>query len=456
MTRPAAHSLRSSSGATEKVVIVAVLVWLTLLALGSALISSPFVDQAPGGGPIYATTMYLHGLLIGMVGLLGLVAMDVFGAGHKSRTMHNLVLYGTLGAALFSGVGGIFNHVVEDLPFLWMQILSFFFLDEILLTLAIALFLRAAETHRVAAWAAALAALGGFASAVMGHISGWILEFGDFPKAIVGGYATMAGETWQAFDANLISAHAHLMVIAVIALAVATTCAYFLRENAGSRLVRFGLWWMAIGTVATTLVYLVAGLSQAQPAVLFRQGVSGIPGDDLVTGIGVMLGGLVALVGLGCEHLPEAATRWGAALLSALTLVTVVAYGYYIEMHEGFFHHGLPGAPGSTADAIFGWFHQDFALFLIPGLMLLLVVLQRFAPRGPTRNEAVVALLAGSLITFLGALLYLPAPAQVVGFPFYVASFGLLVVLGGVVLSLLAMTGGGAPAVLAAGGGEES
>ncbi len=109
------------------------LVWLTLLALGSAFVATPFFDQHQGMAPDYAHAMYLHGLLIGMVGL---IAMDVFGAGHKSRTAHNLVLWGTLGAGLFSG---IFDHSIGDTFLLWLRILSLFFLDEILITLTFAI-----------------------------------------------------------------------------------------------------------------------------------------------------------------------------------------------------------------------------------------------------------------------------------------------------------------------------
>ncbi len=434
----------------EKLIVVAVLVWLTLLTLGSGLVSSPFVDQNPTGPPVWAHTMYLHGLLIGMVGLMGLVAMDIFGAAHKSPVMRNLVLYGTLGAALFSGVGGMFDHSVDDTFFLWMQIVSFFFLDEILLTLSLALAFRAVETHFVGTWAAAFAAMGGFAAAVMGHIAGWILEFGNWPPGLIAGYAGLAGETWQSWAVNLISAHAHLMVLAVIALAVAMTCAYFTRQEAGGALMRFGLWWMALGMVATALVYVVAGFSQAEPPTLFAHTVNGVPGDDFVTGLGVMLGGFVALIGLAVDRLPDALARRGAALLSAFTLVTVPVVGYYIQLNEVVYSHGIGATTRAMADAVYAWFHQDFALFLVPGLMLLSLILQVFAPEGRTRQGALVTFLAGSLVLFLGAMLYVFITPTLFGFAFYVSTLGLALVFAGVVVSLWSIVGpalaGSAPA----------
>jgi hypothetical protein len=432
-------SLAKTLWSPEKRVVVAMLVWLTLLALGSAFVATPFFDQREGMAPDYAHTMYLHGLLIGMVGLLGLIAMDVFGAGHKSRTAHNLILWGTLGAALFSGVGGIFDHTVEDTFFLWMQIVSFFFLDEILITLTFALFYRAVETRVVATWLAAFAALSGFVAAVMGHIAGWILEFGNYPAAIVGGYAALAAESWQSLLTHLISAHAHDMVVAVLALLVATTCFYFSREGCPNRLARFGLWWTAIGTLVMTLVYIVEGFSQAQPPVLFSHAISGIAGDDFITGVGVMLGAVLALAGLAADRLPGALTRWGSALLSALLLVIVPVVGFFIETHENLFNHRAASAPRGAADLIYGWYHQDFAFFILPAVMVLLLVLELFARDGRQRRSAIWTLLAGSTLAFLGGVLYVFVSSAVYGISFLIATVGIAALVAGTVLSIWAV-----------------
>ena len=446
MSTGSERSLSETLWSPEKRVVVAMLIWLALLALGSAFVSTPFIDQRAGAPPDYANTMYLHGLLIGMVGLLALIAMDVFGAGHKNRVMHNLVLWGTLGAALFSGVGGIFDHDIEDTFFLWMQIISFFFLDEILISLTLALFFRAVETRFVATWLAAFAALSGFLSAVMGHIAGWILEFGDYPKAIVGGYSALAAESWQSLLTHLISAHAHEMVVAVIALLVATFCAYFSLESRGNKLMRFGLWWTAIGTIAMTLVYLVAGFSWAQPPVLFAHGLNGIGGDDFVTGLGVMFGGLIALIGLGIERLPDPVSRWGSVVLSTLLLVTVPVSGYYIYMHETLYDHGLASAPKGVNDAVYGWFHQDFALFLIPAIMTLILAVVHLTRDAGQRRASVGTLLAGSSLSFVGGMLYIFVSPALYGVAFVVTTIGLSAIVLGVVLALRAITAPGAGA----------
>jgi hypothetical protein len=273
----------------------------------------------------------------------------------------------------------------------------------------------------------------------MGHAAGWTLEFGDWPKIFVSGYAALAGESWQTLQTNLISGHAHLMVLSVIALVVASITAYFTGEGNGTRLMRFGLWWMAAGSLAVIVIYLVAGFSQVQPPVWFAHGGSGIPGDDLTSGLTLMLGAVLALIGLGLDRLPNATARWGAAILSILTLITVPVVGYYIELNENLFNHGVPGASRSASDAIFSWFHQDFALFMIPGLLLLILVLQRFAAASPKRPHALRLLIAGSVILFFGGMLYVFVFPQDFGAAFYVSLVGLATLLAGLVTAIWAL-----------------
>ncbi len=431
----------------EKRVVVGMLVWLLLLALGSAFVNTPFQSEPSAGANIdYAHVMYLHGLLIGMVGFLSLVAMDVFGASHKNKTLHNLILWGTLGATLLSGIGGIFDHAVTDTFPLWIQIVSFFFLDEILVSLSIALFFRAADTRRVWAWTAAFAAISALLAAIMGHIAGWMLEFGDWPKGIIGGYATLAGMKWQDWMANLIGSHSHEMVTAVIALAIATTCAAYGVDRVGSKLMKVGLWLVSIGTIVMTLVYVVGGFSVAQPPMLFASGpggVNGLAGDDLVTGVFVMGGGLLALIGLGAEALPNALHRWGAALVTAILFVTVVGFGYYIEFHENIFGAGATGAPGSAADSVFTWFHQDFAFFLLPAILTVLLALKWLAIDEGLKRSATWTLLAGAFVSFIGGMLYIFVSQASHGVSFVITTIGFVVVVIGALLAIWSVVGRG-------------
>ena len=431
----------------EKRVVIGMLVWLLLLALGSAFVSTPFQSEPSAGANIdYAHVMYLHGLLIGMVGFLSLVAMDVFCAAHPNKVLHDLILWGTLGATLLSGLGGIFDRAITDTFPLWVQIFSFFFLDEILISLSIGLFNRAVDTRRIWTWTAAFAALSAFFAAVMGHIAGWILEFGDWPKGIVGAYATLAGMKWQDWMANLITSHSHEMVTAVIALVVATTVAAFGLERKGNWLTKFGLWLVAFGTLAMTLVYVVGGFSVAQPPALFVSGpggVNGLAGDDLITGVFVMGGGLLALIGLGLEALPDAVHRWGAALVTAILFITVVGFGYFIEFHENLYGVGDPSAPRAAADAVFTWFHQDYAFFLLPAIMTVMLALKWLAADERLRRNANWTLLGGALVSFIGGMLYIFVSQSRGGISFVVTTIGFVVIAIGALLAIWSVVGRG-------------
>lgn len=71
----------------------------------------------------------------------------------------------------------------------WTQIFGFFALDEILLLPLLGIIgewrTHSQVVHPLPYLAAALAAASMFLSAIMGHLAGWIMEFGpNFPPAI--------------------------------------------------------------------------------------------------------------------------------------------------------------------------------------------------------------------------------------------------------------------------------
>src|ERR1700687_3309457 len=64
---------------TPRRLIGFVIGWLGLFAILSFFVSNPFQSEPRAGvGPDYAHVMFLHGLLIGMVGLMALVTLQVF------------------------------------------------------------------------------------------------------------------------------------------------------------------------------------------------------------------------------------------------------------------------------------------------------------------------------------------------------------------------------------------
>ena len=421
---------------TEHKVVIGMLIWLTLLAIGSTFISTPFQSEVSAGANIvYPNVMYLHGLLIGMVGLIALIAMDVFQCRHAG--LRGLILWGTLGATVLSGLGGIFDRSVHDVFPLWMQITSFFFLDEILLTLTITMYTVARRSGQLVAWTSAAAALSAFLAAVMGHIAGWMLDFGAYPRALILGYARLAGLRWQDWMANLIGSHSHEMVAAVITLVTCVAIAAVpVRSERRPRLTSFGLWLMLAGVILMTLMYVVAGFTQLQPPTLFAHGPSGLASDDLITGVGVMLGGFIALLGVSLEPGNERLLRYGSLVASALILLTVVVGGYYIEFHENIFGAG-GAAPGAASDAIFTWWHQDFAFFMVPSTMVLLVALTRLVQPGQARDYAMYAVVAGEIIAFLGGVIFVFLDTATGGLGFVAITLGFLAVIVGVVLAIV-------------------
>lgn len=69
--------------------------WLLLFAIGSVFVSNPFAAESSASAtPDYARVMYLHGLLIGMVGLIIWVSVNpsLFGPGYVVATAGLVIL----------------------------------------------------------------------------------------------------------------------------------------------------------------------------------------------------------------------------------------------------------------------------------------------------------------------------------------------------------------------------
>jgi len=448
MSKAGKAELAAAPWSLEKRIATGMLIWLLLLALGSALVSTPFRSEAVGGVLQFGNVMYLQGLLLGLTGLLSLIAMNVFAAGTSHPGLRSVVVWGAVVAAALGGLGGIFDRATTDVFGFWLQTIGSIALIVTLVALAMALFYRAADTRRVWTWTAALASLSGAFAAFMGMAAAWLMVYGDAPKGLVGGYATLAGMTWQAWQANLSGAYAIDMVMVVIALAVATTCAAFGVERAGNRLLKIGLWVLALGTIATGTIYLTAGFSIAQPPILLPHGPSGLNGinaGDLVTGIGVVLGSLVALVGLGREALPDAMHRWGAALVALMLFVTASCFGYYIELNESLYGFGALAAPRGAAAYVFNWFHQDFAFLVLPAVLVVMLVVRWLAADEGMRRNAHLALLTGAVVSFIGGILYVFVSQAQNGVSFVVTTIGFAVIVVGTLLALWSVSGRGEP-----------
>jgi hypothetical protein len=223
---------------TSRRAIALVITWLSAFTVGSLAISNPFASEPSAhAAPNYWHVMYLHALLIGMVGLIALVVLEMF-AGYCSRHVRAGIVLGVIAATVLTAVGGIWDTRVPGAEVaMWTQIAGFFALDEILLFLIIGFaeaWRRGAAAARSLPFVTALlASVSMLIAAVMGHLAGWILEYGDHP-ALLGRYARFIGVPLTAFRDNLIGSHSHEMAVASMALVLAAAVYRFgYREATG-------------------------------------------------------------------------------------------------------------------------------------------------------------------------------------------------------------------------------
>ncbi len=426
---------------TQRHLVFFVIGWLALFSLGSMFVSNPFASEPSAGADIdYWHVMYLHGLLVGMVGLLALLTCGVL----QLRSMHTRmwIVGGVLFMTVLTAVGGIFDRQIPgaEIP-MWGQIFGFFALDEICIVLLLGMIAEwrsGAPSARTLPYVSAfLGAASMFVAAIMGHLAGWILEFGNFPS-IIGSYAGGLGEKIGDFEANLVGSHSHDMVVAVMAVSVSIAVVQFGYNSltgTSRTLARIGLGLVAIGAAIMTVMYAAMAFTSWGPPTLFQSaaGTNGIAGDDIVTGVFVMLGGLLALAAVvgGSQRVAEAAhgtTVRIAALWSwALLFATVVIAGYSIELNTSYFGAGDPKAAGAPNDAVYTWLHQDLGLFLMPALVLIMLAVSRFVV--PRHQDLIGwAALAGTTVTFIGGMVFVFINPALNGPGYDISTIGLLLV----------------------------
>jgi hypothetical protein len=421
---------------TPRRLLLFVIGWMVLFALLSIAVANPFVaEPSASATPNYARIMFLHGLLIGTAGLLALLACGVLGL--RSRHTQVWIVGGVLFATVLAAVGGISDRSIpgSEVP-MWVQIFGFFALDEILLVLLVAIVADwRAGRRELPIFASGLAAGSMLLAALMGHLAGWIMEFGTGFPPLIGNYVSFAGfASGDDFSSALVGSHSHDMAVGVMAFTVvlvAVQFGYAALTGVGRTVVRVGLALVGLGVVAMTAMYLVMGFTTWAPPTLFvsgPDGANGIAGDDIVTGVFVMGGGLVVAAGLLLGRTVQSRPIRLAALLAwLLSFATVVVAGFAIEMNEAYFGAGDPTAAGAAKDAVFTWFHQDIGLFLLPAIVLVMLAVERLAERDhPTWIGAVT--IAGTSLAFLGGVTYVVIDPATYGPGYVISTIGLLLI----------------------------
>lgn len=435
---------------TPRRVILFVIVWLGAFSAGSVVISNPFASETTAAAaPDYWHVMYLHGLLIGMVGLIALAALEAFESCCSVHVRFGIVA-GVVGATVLTAMGGIWNTRVPGAEAaMWTQITGFFFLDEILILLMIGFWqgwrARLPSSRSLPYVVGWMASASMFIAALMGHLGGWILEFGDHPW-FLGNWASAVGEKLSDLSTNLIGSHSHEMAVASMALVLTAGLHRFgyLDATGLSRGVsRAGMLMAGAGIIAMTGVYVAMAVTSWVVPTYFQSahGANGVAGDDLLTGILVMGGGLLALWPV-VSRLAARARSWaGSALPVAAAwawtgiLVGVVIGGFSIELNETFFGAGGK-APGAANDAIFTWIHQDIGLFLFPALFAILVLSGRLVTR---RYKGLIgwSALAGVTLLLLGGGVWVFVSPVVHGAGYVLSTAGLVFLVGSIAVTFV-------------------
>ena len=413
-----------------------VIAWLSLFAVGSLVVSLPFQSEpAAGVAPNYATVMYLHGLLIGMVGLLALITLQVM----KVSSLHvrAWIVGGVVAATVLAAIGGIWDTKIPgaEVP-MWTQILGFFALDEILVVLTWGLFGEwrkgTAITRTMTYIAAMIASITMAIAAVMGHVAGYIMEFGENAPSLIANFRSFAGFGSQDdFVGALVGSHSHEMAVSAMALTAVIAAEYFgyaAVQGTARLFSRIGVGMIALGTAGVSLIYIAGAVSTWAPPTLFQNDVNGIPGDDIVSGVLVMGGGVIAMLAVSklgtILHRPLGlATVWAYVL----SFATVAVAGYSIELNTTRFGAGDPNAAGAAGDAILTWFHQDVGLFLLPTIVLVMLAVQLLIGQ-KVAGWIGWMVTAGSTAVFLGGVVWVFFNSNLFGPGYWLSTAGLLAV----------------------------
>lgn len=411
--------------------------WITIFFAGSLFINNPFAGSAgasnwnvgAGSPNYYWVVMYLHGLNTGLVGLAALVACDFFAL--PSVHVRRGILGGVLIAGVLAPIGGVLNTSAPWMNAgLWIQVAAFLALDEIVLLFLwgmVSVWRDGAPRSRTFPFVTAFLAGGTMLfAALMGHLAGTILGFGDNPP-LLGQYASQEmGLSLNAWAASLIGAHSYLMITAVpagVMSLAAVRFGYYRLTGRTKLLAQFGFALVCLDLVLQTGMGLLLGFS-SWPGSLPSE-ISSLPGvpsflavNDLSNFIFLVLGGLLLLAALvvGTERLQGWRNRAELpfvavpllmlAIFTVLTAVTEPTNGTSI------------GTPPQA------WIRLFVAFYLTMLLVLVVLLAERLLRQQQWLRISWTAA-AGSVITFAGLMVYISLGLYAGG---YLAVAGLLVI----------------------------
>ncbi len=415
------------------------LFWVTVFFAGTIFVNNPFTgssfatawDLGAGSPNYYWVVMYLHGLNTGLVGLAALVACDVFRL--PSVHVRRGILAGVLVAGILSPLGALFN---TSAPWtnagLWIQVTAFLALDEIVLLFLwgmLSIWREGSPRSRTFPFITA-SITGGvmLVAALMGHLAGVILGFGDNPT-LLGQYASQEmGLSLNDWAAALIGAHSYLMITAVPAGVMALAAArfgYYRLAGRTKMMAQLGFALVCIDLVAQTGMGLLLGFS-SWPGNLPSQ-ISALPGvpnflalNDAANFVFLVLGGVLLLAALviGTGR-PTGRQELRGLPLRALPLLMLAIFTVLTALTEP--TNGT--AIGTPPQA---WLRLFVAFYLTMLVVLAILLAERLLGERQRLRIGWTATV-GALVTFAGVLGYISSGLEAAG---AVAAIG-LAILGG-------------------------
>ena len=446
---PSTNTAPRNSGANDhkSLLIIRVLFLLLLLyAAGSIFVAAPFMQNTGEVVPSpldYRNTMYLHGLTVSMAGLIGMIAARAFGLSTKVR---KVILCAVVVAVVVGIVCGSLNTVQGSI-WTWIQLLSFFALDLVLIALVYGLItvkndeLRGTSTY----WLSLIASSSMLIAALMGDVAGWLLDIGDFFGLFDWWATDVLGITFDDLMHHIIASHGHQMVVAILALIVGMTSWVMGRGLTGGAATvrRVSEFIVILGTIGMTVIYILEAFVQPlyRTPLIYRSappeqaGLTGVPLIDVVTGTTVMITGLIliAVSTFGRHREGHELTKRQKTTGTTLTLiwagiVLIVCVGGFMLQ----FNMDIYGGPKIDFAKAFAVVHMDIAFFLFPAIVALAYMGMRWL--SPENNRIVNALLRiGIVIAIIGSLVYFMINPEWRGPGFWITGVGFAFIVAAVV-----------------------
>ncbi|MBB1124130.1 hypothetical protein [Limosilactobacillus albertensis] len=362
---------------------------LLIYGLGSILLANPFSMFNSYTGPVsYSKVMYFHGLTVGLAGLLALFVSQVL---NLSNLIKKIIFYFTVATIILGTTGGAINRSMTNTKVtLWYQVLSFFALDVVLITLLVGLITTKNKRlknekglYYIAISGSAATVIGG----LFGDLSGFILDFGNWP-GICGWYANKIGYSLAEWKKVITTSHYDNMFVGLLSLMIAVFIWQYgqcLAKKANKTLIFFE-YWTFISTVLTIVMYVVQGIGGTKlvlPNLFTAKGIvaqtnSGVSSGDMAKGL-VIIGGLVILSIIvfgerqAGKNLDKTAKLTTSTFLLIWSFIAVIlmGFGFFQQFHRTWFR-SLINAPHAAYGFAFRNVHLNIAILLMPYLIVFL------------------------------------------------------------------------------------